>query len=178
MTRQLLTFSRRQNVETQKLELNDLLHGLEPMLERLVGQDVDLGLELADDLDPIEGDAHQIEQLLLNIAANARDAMPDGGSLMIRTRNRRITGREASRHGLTRGGSFVSLRIDDTGVGMDEQTCQHIFDPFFTTKDADKGTGLGLSLVYGIVEQLGGAITVTAEPVKGTSFQILIPRLA
>jgi signal transduction histidine kinase len=177
LTRQLLTFSRRQDVETEALQLNDLLVALGPMLERLVGDDVDLGLELAGDLDWVEGDAHHLEQLVLNIAANARDAMPDGGSFVMRTRNREISRGEAKRLRLPRAGRFVSLELEDTGTGMDEQTRQHIFDPFFTTKEADKGTGLGLSLVYGIVEQMGGTISVEAEPGKGTCFHILLPIL-
>jgi PAS domain S-box-containing protein len=178
LTRQLLTFSRRQSVAPQEIGLNDLLRALEPMLERMVGPDVDLGLELQHDLDPIEGDPHQFEQLVLNIAANARDAMPDGGSLVVRTRNQKVSADERARLGLANAGHFISLQIQDTGVGMDEFTQQRIFDPFFTTKEADKGTGLGLSLVYGIVEQVGGAIAVAAEPGKGTSFQILLPRMS
>jgi two-component system cell cycle sensor histidine kinase/response regulator CckA len=178
LTRQLLTFSRRQSVAPQEIGLNDLLRALEPMLERMVGPDVDLGLELQHDLDPIEGDPHQFEQLVLNIAANARDAMPDGGSLVVRTRNQKVSADERGRLGLANAGHFISLQIQDTGVGMDEFTQQRIFDPFFTTKEADKGTGLGLSLVYGIVEQVGGAIAVAAEPGKGTSFQILLPRMS
>ena len=136
------------------------------------------GLSDGDDLDPIQGDPHQFEQLVLNIAANARDAMPDGGSLVVRTRNQKVSADERGRLGLAKAGHFISLQIQDTGVGMDESTQQRIFDPFFTTKEADKGTGLGLSLVYGIVEQVGGAIAVEAEPGKGTSFQILLPRIS
>jgi signal transduction histidine kinase len=175
LTRQLLTFSRRQAVETQALQLNDLLRGLQRLLEGLMGSDIAVVFELSDALPFVEGDPHQIEQALLNIASNSRDAMPDGGQFSVRTRSLVISAEQASSLGLDSGGEFVELEIGDTGHGMDEETRQHIFDPFFTTKEQGKGTGLGLSIVYSIVEHAGGTIMVDVDEGKGTIFRILLP---
>ena len=175
LTRQLLTFSRRQAVESTWVDLDEKLSGLELLLRRLLGEDVRLVIERCGNLDAIEGDPHQLEQVVVNLAANARDAMPDGGELHISTANVSL-GRDAVRMlGLSEPGSYVRLRVSDTGVGMDEATRAQIFDPFFTTKEPGQGTGLGLSIVYSVVERLGGAIEVEGGEAKGTTFTLWLP---
>jgi PAS domain S-box-containing protein len=175
LTRQLLTFSRRQEVDEQLVDWNEVLQGLESLLARLLGGDVELVLELDPELGTVRGDPYQFEQVAVNLAANARDAMPDGGTLHITTRSSRLGADEARRVGLDRAGEYVQLEVRDQGHGLDEETRAHIFDPFFTTKDPGKGTGLGLSITYGVVEQAGGAIQVESEANKGTVFRIWIP---
>ncbi len=162
LTRQLLAFSRKQMLQPEVLDLNALVHGLEKMLRRVVGEDVALLLDLAPEPVPVRADPVQLQQVIVNLVVNARDAMPDGGTLTIRTRNV-----EESR---------VLLQITDTGTGMDEATQAHLFEPFFTTKEAGKGTGLGLSSAYGIVQQSGGSIRVASQVGKGTTIDVTLPR--
>jgi len=175
LTRQLLTFSRRQVVEEQVMDLNATLGGLQTLLPRLLGEDVELIFDLDPELQGVKGDPHQFEQVVINLAANARDAMPDGGTLRISTRNRTLDGPHARRVGLLSEGTYVVLTVSDSGHGMDADTRAQIFDPFFTTKDPGKGTGLGLSIAYSVVEQAGGVIQVEGGPSKGTSFDIWLP---
>jgi signal transduction histidine kinase/ActR/RegA family two-component response regulator len=161
LTRQLLAFSRRQVLEPRVMSLNDALHETVNMLRRLLGADVELTTDLDPELAPIEADPGQINQVLLNLALNARDAMPEGGTIALRTRN---------------AGDHVLLSVADTGSGMDVETMSHIFEPFFTTKEPGRGTGLGLSTVYGIVRQSGGTIDVETAPGAGTTFTVSLPR--
>jgi PAS domain S-box-containing protein len=174
LTRQLLTFGRRQESPRQPVDLNAVLRGIEPLLERLLGDDVDLVLDLGDGLASVFGDPQQFEQLAINLAVNARDAMPDGGTFKLETRPFELREDEPPRHRLAPG-RYVRLAASDTGLGMDDETRARIFEPFFTTKEPGKGTGLGLSIVYSVVEAAGGAIGVDAAPGKGTSFEILLP---
>jgi CheY-like chemotaxis protein len=146
------------------------------MLERLIGEPIDLVTVTAPDLGAVKADPGQIEQMLLNLSVNARDAMPDGGRLTIRTANATVHEQDAARAGV-RPRPYVLLEVQDTGVGIDPETKAHLFEPFFTTKDRGKGTGLGLSTVYGIVNQSGGHIRVDSEPGKGTTFGVLLPRV-
>ncbi|HEY5658252.1 MAG TPA: ATP-binding protein [Myxococcota bacterium] len=175
LTRQLLMFSRRQTVDEQVMDLSALISGLKTLLERLLGEDVDFALDLERDLQGVKGDPHQFEQVVINLAANARDAMPDGGTLRITTRNVALDSSKARRIGLPCAGRYVLLCVSDSGHGMDEETRAQIFDPFFTTKEPGKGTGLGLSIAYSVVEQAGGAIRVEGEPTKGTTFELWLP---
>jgi PAS domain S-box-containing protein len=178
LTRQLLTFSRRQPVSSCPVDLSRVVAGLEHMLRRLLGEDVLLETELAPDLGLVEIDPHQLEQVILNIAVNARDAMPDGGRLCLRTERRELGALEAGRMGLRRAGSHVVLAASDSGCGLDEETRARIFDPSFTTKEPGKGTGLGLAIAYSVVAQAGGAISVASAPGQGATFEVVLPRLA
>lgn len=175
LTRQLLTFSRRQAVAEQVMDLSATVSGLGGLLERLLGEDVELILELDADLAGVKGDAHQFEQVVINLVANARDAMPDGGTLKIITSNETLDAPRALRAGLRCAGRYVLLSVRDSGQGMNEDTRAQIFDPFFTTKEPGKGTGLGLSIAYSVVEQAGGAIHVEGGLNKGTTFDIWLP---
>jgi signal transduction histidine kinase len=166
LTRQLLAFSRRQVSEPKALALDDALRDLEKIVRRLIGPDIELELTLSPEAGSIYADPGHIEQVIINLVVNARDAMPQGGRLLIETSRQVVDERFADRHISVAPGTYVMLAVSDTGVGMSTDVQAHIFEPFFTTKEQGKGTGLGLSTVYGIVKQSGGAIWVTANPDK------------
>ncbi|WP_420239583.1 PAS domain S-box protein [Telmatobacter bradus] len=175
LTRQLLTFSRKQKPLRESLHLNDVIRGMHEMLQRLIGADVRLQLECAPHLHTILADQGQMEQVLMNLAVNARDAMPRGGTLTLHTENGEISAEQAAMHPPLKPGPCVRLVVTDTGCGMDKATIERIFEPFFTTKEAGRGTGLGLSILYGIVQQSNGLIEVKSEPGSGTTFLLSLP---
>ena len=175
LTRQLLAFSRRQVMEPRVLDLNHVLADTEKMLRRLIGEDVDLGTKYEAVLGRVKVDPGQIEQVIMNLAVNARDAMPEGGELLIETSNVEVDEDYARSHPNISPGKYVMVAVSDTGCGMDKETQAHVFEPFFTTKERGKGTGLGLATVYGIIKQSGGFIWVYSEPGHGSSFKIYFP---
>jgi PAS domain S-box-containing protein len=177
LTRQLLTFSRHQVLEPKVIDLNDVLGNMEKMLRRILGADVQLELACAPELGRVRVDPGSIEQVIMNLVVNARDAMPMGGKLTMETANVTIDQESAKEHLGTNAGPYVMLVVSDTGIGMDRVTQARIFEPFFTTKETGKGTGLGLSMVFGIVQQSGGSIWVYSEPDKGSSFKVYLPRV-
>lgn len=172
LTRHLLAFSRRQVLRPISLDLNAIVNRVKSMLSRLIGEDVNLVSVLSQDLGIIKADPIQIEQVLMNLAVNAREAMPKGGMITIKTANVVIEKTSSS----SKPGRYVMMSVSDTGIGMDKETQSRIFEPFFSTRGSGKGTGLGLSTVFGIVEQSGGTIDVHSEPAHGTTFTILFPR--
>jgi len=176
LTRQLLAFGRGQVIEPRRINLNELIVNLNKMLRRLIGEDIKLVTQTAPDLGQIKADPGQIEQVLLNLVVNARDAMPDGGTLTIRTDNVTLDEDYARSH-LISPGDYVMVSVSDTGVGMTDEVKQHIFEPFFTTKEQGKGTGLGLATCFGIIQQSNGHIHSDSQVDKGTQFKIYLPRV-
>jgi signal transduction histidine kinase len=177
LTRQLLAFSRRQVMQTRVMDLNESVRGLEQILGRVLGSSVEVTTHLDLTLGMVNADPGQIEQVLMNLALNARDAMPEGGRLRIETSNATLDSTYMKQHGAAEPGDYVMVAVRDTGTGMDRATQARIFEPFFTTKENGKGTGLGLAMVYGIVKQSGGYVWVYSEPGQGTTFKIYLPRV-
>jgi two-component system cell cycle sensor histidine kinase/response regulator CckA len=176
LTAQLLTFSRKQMVQPQVVDVNDIVARAERLLRRLIGEDIDFRTALAPALWRVHADAGQVEQVLVNLVVNARDAMPQGGTLHVQTRNRRVAADDALAGTLGGPGDYACIEVQDSGVGIDAGNLSRIFDPFFTTKEVGKGTGLGLSTVYGIVSRAGGHVEVRSEPGHGALFRVYLPR--
>ncbi|HLN58800.1 MAG TPA: ATP-binding protein [Thermoanaerobaculia bacterium] len=177
LTRQLLAFSRTQVLLPQLIDVGEIVADIDKMLRRLIGEDVDLVTVCDPRTGRVKADPGQLEQVLMNLAVNARDAMPAGGRLTIETHNVDFDEAGAREHVTAQPGSYVMIEVSDTGSGMDAETKAHIFEPFFTTKEKGKGTGLGLATVYGIVKQSGGFLWVSSEPGRGTTFKICLPRV-
>jgi two-component system, cell cycle sensor histidine kinase and response regulator CckA len=178
LTKQLLAFSRKQVLEPTVLDLNIVVSDVEKMLRRLIGENIELKIALSNDLGSVKADRSQIEQVILNLAVNSRDAMPNGGKLTIGTSNAALGPQECERYRYVIPGNYILLEVVDTGCGMDEETQSHIFEPFFTTKESGKGTGLGLATVYGVIKQSGGFIWMESSPGNGATFKIYLPRVA
>lgn len=175
LTHQLLSFSRRQPLEPRTLHINDLILQVEKMLKRLIGEDIELITLPAAPEDVVEADAGRLEQVIMNLVVNARDAMPDGGQLTLETGSIQLHESFSAKQLGVRAGQYVTISVTDTGIGMDEDTLAHLFEPFFTTKNPGRGTGLGLATAYGIIRQSGGAITFFSELGKGTTARIFLP---
>jgi len=177
ITKQLLVFSRRQMLEPRIITVNAIISQIEKMLLRLLGEDIQLTLDLQEDVANIKADPNQLEQAIVNLAVNARDAMPSGGQIFLQSANVRLDENYVKTHLGVQPGDYVMIAMTDTGHGMDAKTRQRIFEPFFTTKERGKGTGLGLSSVYGMVKQSGGDIWVYSEPGRGTTFKLYFPQV-
>jgi nitrogen-specific signal transduction histidine kinase len=177
LVRQLLAFSRKQVLQPKNLDLNAIVGGLEQLLRRLMGEDIRMHVKMSAELGTIKADPSQIEQVLMNLVVNARDAMPHGGKLIIETCNTELDHTYASDHVSVKPGRYIMLAVSDSGMGMSPETVAHIFEPFFTTKGGTRGTGLGLSTSYGIVKQSGGYIWVYSEPEHGTTFKVYLPQV-
>jgi CheY-like chemotaxis protein len=177
LTQQLLTFSRRQLAEVEVLDVNAVATSMESLLRRLIGEHIGLQIRRSADLGQVRGNRVQLEQVLMNLAINARDAMPEGGTITIETANVQVNGEIASEKLQLAPGSYVMFSVSDTGEGMDAVTQASIFEPFFTTKAPGKGTGLGLATVYAVVQQAGGGIYVYSEPGRGSIFKVYLPRI-
>ncbi len=177
LTRRLLAFARQQPLRPQHVDVNELVSGITRLLRRTIGEDVEISLDLASELWPVVVDPAQLEASLTNLATNARDAMANGGRLMIATANRTLDTDYAAQHAEVVAGGYVMLEVSDTGCGMTPEVMHRIFEPFFTTKGRDKGTGLGLSMVFGFIKQSGGHIGVYSEPGIGTTFRLFLPRM-
>jgi two-component system, cell cycle sensor histidine kinase and response regulator CckA len=176
LTQRLLAFARRQPLSPSRLSMNELVAGMVKLLERTLGENITIALDLVPDLWPVDADASQLEAAIVNLATNARDAMPKGGKLTIATRNRRVDEEAAETYPGLLPGDYAVIEVSDTGSGMTQAVTAHIFDPFFTTKEAGKGTGLGLSMVFGFLKQSGGHIGVYSEVGIGTTFRLYLPR--
>lgn len=174
LTRQLLAYARRQVLQPQNLDLNGLIRSTTSLLERVIGENVRIELALDSNLRPIWADGSQIEQVVMNLCLNSRDAMPQGGKIRIRTKEADIPEEVEAARPYFKAGKYILLGVSDTGMGMDAETLEHIFEPFFTTKEVGKGTGLGLATVYGIVKQHGGVVDVESAPGSGTDFKIYL----
>jgi PAS domain S-box-containing protein len=177
LTRRLLAFARRQPLRPQRVDVNELVSGITRLLSRMLGEDIEISLDLSAELWPIVVDPAQLEASLTNLATNARDAMPRGGRLMVVTSNRYLDADYAAQHSEVVPGAYVVIEVSDTGSGMTQEVINRIFEPFFSTKDRDKGTGLGLSMVFGFIKQSGGHISVYSEPGIGTTFRLFLPRM-
>jgi PAS domain S-box-containing protein len=175
LTQQLLAFSRRQMLQPQVLAVNDVAAGVESMLRRLIGEQIELKMELDPDAGYLRADRTQLEQVILNLTLNSRDAMPAGGKLMVHTGHQHYSAASRSRPRELLAGEYVTISVTDTGTGMDSETRDHIFEPFFTTKSRGRGTGLGLATTYGIIKQSGGSVLVESEPGHGTTFRLFFP---
>jgi len=177
LTRRLLAFARQQPLRPQCVDVNELVVGITRLLSRTLGEDIEISLDLCSEAWPVVVDPAQLEASLTNLATNARDAMPDGGRLMVVTSNRNLDADYAAQHTEVVAGGYVMIEVSDTGCGIAPEVIDRIFEPFFTTKSRDKGTGLGLSMVFGFIKQSGGHISVYSEPGIGTSFRLFLPRM-